>query len=178
MCGVEVLACLACGVAGGAAAKKKGRHLFGRKKQPDSPKLPYKQHAEWGLEEQEQWTRQEPASLAHHQAASQWTSLGQKERVSAVQSSAQQDWYGAALQQSAQLDEIAKQEESEQADSLPSVKDRPQKHLRRRSAAGQAAAQDGNWFNIALQKSSQLDQLGPKVQADCTVKGRSQQDFL
>ena len=145
------------------AGRKENTFLAGKIK-PDSPRLPYKHNAEWGLEEQEQWRRQEPASLAHHQAASQWASRSQDERSGQVLSSGQEDWYSAALQQSAQLDEIAKQAGSEQADASALVEDKRQRHLRHR-VAGQAAVQDEDWFNIALQQSSQLEQLGPQVQA-------------
>lgn len=132
----------------------KAKSSFGKKGKPDSPKLSHKQNAHWGLDEQEQWTRQEPANLAHHQAASHRTSVNQQDKAGPQQ---QQDWYSAALQQSAQLDEITKQAAPEHAEALSPEENRRQKHMRRRAAAGHAAERDQNWFSITLQQSAQLD---------------------
>lgn len=142
--------------------RSKTKSLFGKKRKPDSPVLPAKQNGKWGLEEQEQWVRQEPASVAQQQATSDSTN---SRHEAALDQQQQQDWYSAALQQSAQLDDIAKQGESEHEDTLLPNKDRQRSRaMRRRAAAGQIAPQDEDWFSVALQHSAQLDHSG-RVQA-------------
>lgn len=141
--------------------RSKTKSLFGKKSKPGSPVLT-KQTSKWGLEEHEQWVRQEPTSAAHQHATPHSTKtsheLGQQE---------QQDWYGAALQQSAQLNDIAKQGESEQGGTvLPKENRQRSKINRRRAAAGQPASQNQDWFSGALQQSAQLDSYGSRIQAE------------
>ena len=138
--------------------RSKTKKIFGRKNKPDSPKLPVKQNSTWGLEEQEQWVRQEPAGPAHPRAAS--THTGSNPTVV----SPQQDWFSTAMQQSAQLTDLEKKEEPVD-DTLLSRKDKQkQNDLRRRTSAAQPAPPKEDWFDVALQQSAQLDQAGPRLQ--------------
>ena len=106
--------------------------------------------------------RQEPASVAKQQA----TPLPSNNRhEAALGQQQQQDWYGAALQQSAQLDDIAKQGQSEPEDTLLPKKIRQRSNaMRRRDEPDQATSLDENWFSVALQQSAQLDHSA-RVQA-------------
>lgn len=142
-------------------SRSKTKSLFGKKRKPDSPVLT-KQNSKWGLEEHEQWVRQELTTAAHQQATPHSTQTGHK-----LGQQEQQDWYSAALQQSAQLNDIAKQGESEQGVTMLPEEDRQRsKVTRRRAAAGQAASQDQDWFSGALQQSAQLDGCGSRMQAE------------
>ena len=142
--------------------RSKTKGLFSKKRKPDSPVLPAKQNGRWGLAEQEQWVRQEPASIAQQQATPD--STNSRHEAALVQQQ-QQDWYSAALQQSAQLDNIAKQGESEHGDTLlPKDNRQRSRAMRRRAAAGQVTPQDEDWFSVALQQSAQLNHSG-RVQA-------------
>lgn len=142
-------------------SRSKTKSLFGKKRKPDSPVLT-KQSSKWGLEEHEQWVRQEPTSAAHQQATPHSTKTSHE-----LAKQEQQDWYSAALQQSAQLNDIAKQGESEQGGTmLPEENRQHSKITRRRAAAGQAASQDQDWFSGALQQSARLDSDGFRMQAE------------
>ena len=143
--------------------RSKTKSLFGKKKQPDSPVLPSKQNGKWGLEEQEQWVRQEPVSIPYQQATPHST---QNNRELSMGQQQQQDWYSAALQQSAQLSDMSKQGESAHKDALlPDTHRQRSKAVRRRAAAGHSASHNEDWFSIALQQSAQLDHSGSRVQA-------------
>lgn len=145
------------------SCRSKTKSLFGKKKQPDSPVLPSKQNGKWGLEEQEQWVQQEPASGTYQQATPHST---QNHRELELGQQQQQDWYSAALQQSAQLSDMSKQGESDHKDALlPESNRQRSKAARRRAAASHSASHDGDWFSVALQQSAQLDHSGSRVQA-------------
>lgn len=134
--------------------RSKTKSLFGKNRKPDSPVLPAKQNGKWDREEQEQWVRQEPASVAHQHATPH--SADSRHQVALGQQQ-QQDWYSAALQQSAQLDDIAKQGKPENEDTLLPKTTRQRSNAMRRSAApGQVASQNQDWFSVALQQSAQL----------------------
>lgn len=103
--------------------------------------------------------RQEPAP-AQSRAVSAHTG------GNATDSTPQQDWFSTALQQSAQLTDLGKQEGQEHEETLLSKKDKKQhKDIRRRTVAAQPAPLEENWFDVALQQSAQLDGTGPRVQA-------------
>ena len=127
--------------------RSKTKIFFGKKQQPDSPRLPKKDNSKWSLQDQEQWVRQEPLSSAHFQARPHSTQGNHQQTAGQQQ---QKDWYSAALQQSAQLGDIAKQEESFPKDTLLPKEGRHKPgYMRRRAAAGQAAFQDEDWFGVA-----------------------------
>ncbi len=145
--------------------RKKAKKVFGKTGAPDSPRLQNRQ--KWGLEDQEQWIRQDQfASVPQHIKSH----AGSKaETLTSSQRPQQDDWYTAALQQSAQLSELAKQEQAEhdewveQEQRTSKGSKHSQEKLRHRGTAAQAAPQQEDWFNIALQQSAQLD-AAPKAQ--------------
>ena len=170
MCG-----CLAWGVAGGAAAKQvrpadqrtrcgliasctgslhdlhvqeHDQKHFGTHR-PDLPRLPQKYSSKWGLEVQEQWVRREPVLVAHRQATSHSAQGNHQQTLDQQQ---QQDWHSAALQQSAQLDEIAKQELTQEDTLVPDSDRQKPVYMQRRAAAGQAASQDEDWLVLLCSK--------------------------
>lgn len=144
-------------------AWKKAIKVFGKHETPDSPRL-HTQH-KWGVNEQEQWVRQD-----HIPVTPQSTFTKPSRSVnspSETHSSRQDDWFTAALQQSAQLSDLAKQEkadEEQQADQAgrSSRAKKPHKQkLRDKTEAEQSSPpqRDEDWFNKALQQSAQLESI-------------------
>jgi len=144
-------------------AWKKAMKVFGRHETPDSPRL-HNQH-KWGVDEQEQFVRQD-----HIPVTPQSTSTKPSKSVdtqSETHPPQQDDWFSAALQQSAQLSDLAKQkkvDEEQQADQaeISSRAKKPNKQkLRHKTEAEESSPpqHDVDWFNKALQQSAQLDSI-------------------
>ena len=75
----------------------------------------------------------------------------------------QDDWYSVALQQSAQLSDLAKAEQAEheqwveQAQQSARGYRASQEKLRNKATAADKKPQKEDWFNRALQQSAQLN---------------------
>lgn len=143
---------------------KKAMNVFGKKEAPDSPRLQHK-HT-WGIDEQRQHQQE------HFPATPQRVSDDPINTVSAraeSQTPKQDDWFTAALQQSAQLSELAKQEQAEEEQdrkhASPKANRKRGSKLRQRGTAQrpeqdeEQPQQDEDWFNKALKQSAQLDGL-------------------
>ena len=94
-----------------------------------------------------------PATLAHNDASNSHHREPQ-----------QDDWYSAALQQSAQLTELAKEEEAEHqqwVEQEQSTKQaRPsERRLRHRPTVAEQRPPDDAWFKSALEQSAQLENV-------------------
>lgn len=145
-------------------AWKNAMKVFGKHETPDSPRL-HNQH-KWGVNEQEQWVQQD-----HVPVTPQSTRTKPSKSVdtqSDTRSSRQDDWFSAALQQSAQLSDLAKQEkadEEQQADQAESSSRAQKPHkqkLRHKTEAEPSPPppqHDEDWFNKALQQSAQLESI-------------------
>lgn len=144
-------------------AWKKAIKVFGKHETPDSPRL-HNQH-KWGVNEQEQWVRQD-----HIPVTPQSTVTKPSKSVdtqSETHSSRQDDWFSAALQQSSQLSDLAKQEKADEeqlADQVQSSSRAKKPHkqkLRHETEAEQSSPvqRDEDWFNKALQQSAQLESI-------------------
>lgn len=135
---------------------KKAKKVLGRKDAPDSPRVAGKHTKQtWGLEDQERWVRQDevPAMLAHNDSSDSHHHQPQ-----------QDDWYSAALQQSAQLAELAKEEEAEHrqwVEQEQSTREaRPtERRLRHRATPVEQRPRDDAWFKAALEQSAQLESV-------------------
>ena len=113
------------------------------------------------MDEQEQWARQDQLPAMPQQV------LRNSEMTDAVGSSPieqrQDDWYSVALQQSAQLSDLAKAEQAEheqwveQAQQSARGYRASQEKLRNKATAANKKPQKENWFNMALQQSAQLN---------------------
>ncbi len=144
-------------------AWKKAIKVFGKHETPDSPRL-HNQH-KWGVNEQEQWVRQD-----HIPVTPQSTVTKPSKSVdtqSETYSSRQDDWFSAALQQSAHLSDLTKQEavdkeqQADQAQSSSRFKKPHKQKLRHKTEAEQPSPpqRDEDWFNKALQQSAQLESI-------------------
>ncbi|DBA80588.1 TPA: hypothetical protein ACH3X1_007849 [Trebouxia sp. C0004] len=144
-------------------AWKKAIKVCGKHETPDSPRL-HNQH-KWGVNEQERWVRQDHTSVTPQSTVTKPSKS--VDTQSETHPSRQDDWFSAALQQSAQLSDLVKQgkaDEEQQADQAErsSRAKRPHKQkLRHKTEAEKSSLpqQDKDWFNKALQQSAQLESL-------------------
>lgn len=148
---------------------KKAINVFGKKEAPDSPRMKHKN--KWGMDEQREFHQQHvPATPQRVIDNPSHTMNARAGSQTPNQTPNQDDWFTAALQQSAQLSELAKQEqaEEEQQDAehtSPKAGKKRGSKRRQRATAQQPEQdeeqppQDVDWFNKALQQSAQLDGL-------------------
>ena len=136
--------------------RNKAKKLFGKAGEPppDNPRLHNKQ--KWDLDDQEQWIQQD-------QIAQKQYFTDKTENVTLSQKAHEDDWYTAALLRSAQLAELAKQEQADhdqwvdQGQKSESNNMSSQAKLRHRAPLARKAPPEEDWFSIALQQSAQLD---------------------